>query len=535
MHGAAQLIPVSGSSTPSFVGWNNSATGSLTGRTPAAGSLFTEAARIGYVTSTTPGNVIGSRHQSPQFGRGSAQGLGGWHMRFRIGTAAHQTGMRAFFGKGPSSAPTNVDPSALTHIVGIGKDATDTNWQIMYCDGTNPSTVDPTIGERQSTKIDTGIPATTNNADIIDAEFACIPASNEIRYKITNVVTGAVSTGRLTGDIIGNGSLYGPQAWVTNNTASAAAGVDCFGFWVKPHKSLTNPITLPTTAAYVPPAEPTVTATASFVMEQAVTVKGKSYQAHTEGRRVSAGDAYNSILMTNDGDKFRWEIRQQDRAEWDPDTKVRAELQAIQRAARGQTILAEFDVMVEAPANAAAVPNNRDWFIVYQIHQVDRQHGTSGSNLFNSIGLSPLFALEVINIAGKEYFAIKADYGVQSTQTSFSPQRMLATHPFERGRRYKVRVEVIDSNGRLASDTGVSPTPAAPLVNGKIHVTIDDVVICNFTGRVGYWCCAPENAGASPQEIGSYCKFGLYAGASKNLTIDDVIVLYHWNWNFSIT
>jgi len=114
-------------------------------------------------------------------------------------------------------APTDVQPSTLVSMVGMGWDAADTNIQIMCNDNAGTAT-----------KIDLGsnfpVP-TVDRSNAYDLRLLVLPNSTNIYYKVVNIVNDAVASGLLTTNVPGAGSLLGPRGWMSVGGTSSVIGI----------------------------------------------------------------------------------------------------------------------------------------------------------------------------------------------------------------------------------------------------------------------------------------------------------------------
>jgi len=115
--------------------------GTGTVRNANADSIYTRFPRLGAVSSATAGSLAGwyLAHLCWFLGNGS---LGGFHATWVAGCsdAATVSGARQFWGmRTVISAPTNVEPSTLTNVIGMGHGAADTN-MMLYCAGSAAQT-----------------------------------------------------------------------------------------------------------------------------------------------------------------------------------------------------------------------------------------------------------------------------------------------------------------------------------------------------------------------------------------------------------
>lgn len=172
------------------------------------------------VTTASTTAVAGFRTNYLFTMRSSAGGAGGFYLRIRWRPATGQTitTHRAFVGlRGSNTAPTDVNPSTLTNIVGMGWDAADANVQIMHNDGTGTAT-----------KIDLGSNFPRPNADrsnLYDLELYAAPGSSTIEYRVVNVLTGAEASGTLSTDLPVSTQLLAVLGYASVGGTSSVIGI----------------------------------------------------------------------------------------------------------------------------------------------------------------------------------------------------------------------------------------------------------------------------------------------------------------------
>lgn len=182
------------------------------------------------VTTASATAVAGLRGNALMFGvGGTAANLGGFtfSMRWGVGRGATVSTHRAFCGmRGSVSAPTDVNPSTLTHIVGMGYDSADTNVQIMHNDGSGTAT-----------KIDLGASfpkPTTNDTSMYEIILFAPPGTTQsVSYEVTNIVNGAVATGTITTDLPPTTQLVAPNSYVSVGGTSSTIGFVSSGFYIE--------------------------------------------------------------------------------------------------------------------------------------------------------------------------------------------------------------------------------------------------------------------------------------------------------------
>lgn len=198
------------------------ATGTATSAPWATTSLHTLVQRVDYlVTTAATTAVAGFRVASATW-----RGTDGYHFMFRAAPATGNTNgtKRCFIGlQSSTAAPTDVQPSSLTNIVGVGYDAADTNWQVMRNDGTGTAT-----------KIDTGIARPTADRDqMLSVMIFSPPGGAWVGVRIVNEVTGAAyESAQLSTDIPAATTALCPNAYVSVGGTSSVVGIAFAGLWV---------------------------------------------------------------------------------------------------------------------------------------------------------------------------------------------------------------------------------------------------------------------------------------------------------------
>jgi len=240
--------------------------------------------------------------------------------------------------------------------------------------------------------------------------------------------------------------------------------------------------------------------------DEIVMIGPDKWQAHNGSKTHS---------LTIKGPTYRFEVKKGDRAPFDSEAKERSELASLVRIPAGKLFRAKFEFMVEP-----GPVTDRQWLIPFQIHQDDPSSAPQGSELKNSIGVSPLFGLYIIAKDGREVLQVRGETSPTSPLKQFPDERIFAEVPFERGTRHSVVMEVIDNNG-------VDTEPFEPGTEwrghsgrngnfgkgtGLLRVTYNGKTIVDRPNiPMGYGHAAPSKGGR-----GSYAKFGIYAGASPD-------------------
>jgi hypothetical protein len=206
------------------------ATGTASGENVATTNLHNYMRRRSWAAAASTTAVVGIRGAALQFTIGGpSAGLGGFHMVWRWGpsTGVSNASHRAFVGMRNSiAAPTDVNPSTLTQICGMGYDTADANIQFMHNDGTGTAT-----------KIDLGAGFPKPNADRTSvyeiALFARPGTTQSVTYEVTNLVSGAVATGTVTTDLPSTTTLINPYSYMSVGGVNSVIGFATMGLYIE--------------------------------------------------------------------------------------------------------------------------------------------------------------------------------------------------------------------------------------------------------------------------------------------------------------
>ncbi|MFN3749244.1 MAG: hypothetical protein ACK4SJ_11215 [Sphingorhabdus sp.] len=191
----------------------------------AATNLKTQTFRSVISTGATAGGIAYIRGNQQTIWRGNAVGLGGFYVIHRFGLAALQAGNRAFAGIVDVAAnPTNVDPLTTTTPGGVGMaiNANSGNWFLVN-----------NITGTARTSLDLGASFPVNTTDLLELALFCPPQCSAIGYRITNLSSGAQTSGNLSTNIPAATTFMAPALWLTNNATAAAATMDFVSTYVE--------------------------------------------------------------------------------------------------------------------------------------------------------------------------------------------------------------------------------------------------------------------------------------------------------------
>ena len=223
----ALWMPPGGATTvPGVFGMSAlTAVGVATARAVTVSNLLTRMTRLGFVSTATAGQLAGGREALGKFTVGAGGGLGGFFIRYRFGVsdAATVAGARMFVGlSATTSAPTNVEPTALLNCVGVAQLSTGTNLQLVYANGAVKPVID----------LGSNFPA-NSAADAYElALFA--PNAGGVYYQVTRLNTPYTAQGFLPStDIPLASTLLCHQLWRCNNATALAVGLDICGIYAE--------------------------------------------------------------------------------------------------------------------------------------------------------------------------------------------------------------------------------------------------------------------------------------------------------------
>ena len=196
--------------------------GTATAATVTATDIRTLTPRVEYLVTTAATTAIAGARVGSQIwtvGGPASPKAGGFRLVIEWGPATGQTTgtKRAFAGMKPAAAPTDVDPSTIANLVGMGFDTADTNIQIMH------------RGAGAVTKIDLGASFPKPSADRSNwyrLSLSSPPGSTQrVDYEVVNIMTGAVATGSITTNLPATSVLLAPQVHMSVGGTSSVIGI----------------------------------------------------------------------------------------------------------------------------------------------------------------------------------------------------------------------------------------------------------------------------------------------------------------------
>ena len=220
------ITAVVANSVPSAIGVATpTITGTASAVTPTVTSYYTSRKILECTASALSSAIAGWRFTAEYVARGGSAGVGGYKFSttfgFQAGFASGGTNRRFFCGfTSATVAPTDVNPSVLgatQDMFGIGLDNGDANFQIMHA-----------TGVANATKVDLGSSfarPTGDKNDFYRLDIHLPPNSGNYSYRVTNLITGAVTSGTISSGVPAAGVLLSPRCWVSAGGVSSAVGV----------------------------------------------------------------------------------------------------------------------------------------------------------------------------------------------------------------------------------------------------------------------------------------------------------------------
>ena len=211
--------PAPNSGTISVLGCVFGGTGTATAAAISSTSRYASIPRADLLITTAAATACaGFRTTGAGLVRGAAAGAGGFRARLAGGPATGVTNAtnRFFLGlRASTSAPTDVEPSTLVSMIGLGWNAADANVQIMHNDASGAAV-----------KVDTGwaVP-TTDRSVLYELKVSCSGGGSSYDYTATNIINGDTVSGTFTTDIPANTATLVPLIYHSAGGTSSVVGV----------------------------------------------------------------------------------------------------------------------------------------------------------------------------------------------------------------------------------------------------------------------------------------------------------------------
>lgn len=220
------LIPMWTNTAITSIGISPTAVGTATQASFATTNKYQSSKRLEYlVTVAATTAVAGWRGNAAEFWRGNAAGLGGFKVCFRSGVATGAVSThRMFTGLTAATAnPTDVQPSTLVDMIGVGYDAADTQLYVMHNDSSGAAT-----------KVATGIPrVNTDRTQFFTLTISCTPNASTLDVTVKDEVSGITFTTTVSTNLPSNTVGLCTRSWASVGGVSSVIGMSLFGFYAE--------------------------------------------------------------------------------------------------------------------------------------------------------------------------------------------------------------------------------------------------------------------------------------------------------------
>lgn len=218
-----------GGTTMTVTGAAITATGTGTAVSVGTGSNYSNKTRLEYlVTVASATAVAGWRQATTKFFLGNTAGQGGFVYTCYFGnaTGASTATTRCFVGmQSSTAAPTDVEPSTLINMFGVGWDAADGNLQFFNNDGTGTAT---------KTDLGGSFPVPTTDRSVGYKLFMYSAAnSSVVSYVLTHLNTGATASGSVSSDLPANTAFLGGRGYMSAGGTSSVIGIALIKQYIK--------------------------------------------------------------------------------------------------------------------------------------------------------------------------------------------------------------------------------------------------------------------------------------------------------------
>lgn len=227
----AQWLPAGNSTTITAIGAAAlTATGTATAANVATTNRHTWMRRLEYlVTTAATTAVAGFRGSANVFGRGQLDsGHGGFHLICQWGPATGTTvaTKRAFVGvQSNTAAPTDVNPSTLLNMIGMGWDSGDANIQMMHNDASGTAT-----------KINLGASFPVPNVDrasVYEISLFAAPGASTVNWMVRDLSSGAIVDGVISTDLPAATTLLSPRGYTSVGGTSSVVGIALMSLYIE--------------------------------------------------------------------------------------------------------------------------------------------------------------------------------------------------------------------------------------------------------------------------------------------------------------
>lgn len=184
----------------------------------ATTNLLTSTYRAVATGSAAATNAANIRCNEAIVWRGNASGLGGFRVRCRFASETALAQQRGFVGLCASIGVVipNGQPSAFVNVCGFSYDSAATNWSTITNDGSGTAT---------TVSLGAGYPVDATT--LYEMTLIAQPNASSIDWTITNLSSGASTSGAFSSDLPSNTTFLTFQLWINNGTTAAAAKATC--------------------------------------------------------------------------------------------------------------------------------------------------------------------------------------------------------------------------------------------------------------------------------------------------------------------
>lgn len=218
-------VPIPASTSVTTIGLPTpTTTGTATAASVQATNMHTMTRRVDYL-QTSPGttNIVSFRANLLTLCLSY-----GFDVRIQWGpaTGVSNSTHRAFCGlRGNTGAPTDVEPSTLTNIIGMGWDAADTNIQLMHNDAAGTAA-----------KVDLGASLPVPSVDrtsVYELRLFCAPGGSSVDYTVTDKATSSSVSGTLSTELPGITQLMTTMLYMSVGGTSSIVGLAFMGVYIQ--------------------------------------------------------------------------------------------------------------------------------------------------------------------------------------------------------------------------------------------------------------------------------------------------------------
>lgn len=220
-----------GVAAPAGIGPVPTAVGTATAATFATATGHTAVNRVDYLVTTAATSAIaGWRYATATMMRGGTPtGFGGFYYVCRWGpaTGVATTTNRAFVGLANAvTAPSDVEPSSQSNIIGMGWDAADANIQIMVNAASTTT----------KTNLGASFPVpTADRTKMYELALFNAPGDTNCYYEVTDISTSTptIATGTLSTNLPALTTALAPRGWMSAGGTSSVIGIALSSLYIE--------------------------------------------------------------------------------------------------------------------------------------------------------------------------------------------------------------------------------------------------------------------------------------------------------------